>query len=46
MRRGLRRRGRREYIPKLARVRALLAKAESTEYDEEAEALSAKAQGS
>lgn len=30
--------------PKLARVRALLAKAESTEYDEEAEALSAKAQ--
>ncbi len=28
----------------LARVRALLAKAESTEYDEEAEALSAKAQ--
>lgn len=30
--------------PKLARVRALLAKAESTEFDEEAEALSAKAQ--
>jgi hypothetical protein len=30
--------------PKLARVRALLAKAESTQYDEEAEALSAKAQ--
>jgi hypothetical protein len=30
--------------PKLAQVRALLAKAESTEYDEEAEALSAKAQ--
>jgi len=30
--------------PKLARVRALLAKAESTAYDEEAEALSAKAQ--
>jgi len=30
--------------PKLARVRALLAKAESTDYDEEAEALSAKAQ--
>ena len=30
--------------PTLARVRALLAKAESTEFDEEAEALSAKAQ--
>lgn len=30
--------------PKLARVRALLAKAESTQFDEEAEALSAKAQ--
>lgn len=30
--------------PKLARVRALLAKAESTEFDEEAEALTAKAQ--
>jgi hypothetical protein len=30
--------------PKLAQVRALLAKAESTDYDEEAEALSAKAQ--
>ena len=30
--------------PRLARVRALLAKAESTEFDEEAEALSAKAQ--
>src|SRR6478735_2007221 len=30
--------------PKLARVRALLAKAESTEFDEEAEVLSAKAQ--
>jgi hypothetical protein len=30
--------------PKLARVRALLAKAESTEFDDEAEALSAKAQ--
>ncbi|WP_416954296.1 DUF2786 domain-containing protein [Nocardioides sp. T5] len=30
--------------PKLARVRALLAKAESTEFDEEAETLSAKAQ--
>ena len=30
--------------PKLAQVRALLAKAESTEFDEEAEALSAKAQ--
>ncbi|MDP2772365.1 MAG: DUF2786 domain-containing protein, partial [Nocardioides sp.] len=30
--------------PKLARVRALLAKAESTEYAEEAEAISAKAQ--
>ncbi|WP_299926084.1 DUF2786 domain-containing protein [uncultured Nocardioides sp.] len=30
--------------PKLARVRALLAKAESTEFDEEAEMLSAKAQ--
>jgi len=30
--------------PKLARVRALLAKAESTNFDEEAEALSAKAQ--
>jgi hypothetical protein len=29
--------------PKLARVRALLAKAESTDFDEEAEALSAKA---
>lgn len=33
-----------EAHPKLARVRALLAKAESTTYDEEAEALSAKAQ--
>lgn len=30
--------------PKLARVRALLAKAESTEFDEEADALTAKAQ--
>ena len=30
--------------PKLAKVRALLAKAESTQFDEEAEALSAKAQ--
>lgn len=30
--------------PKLARARALLAKAESTEFDEEAEALNAKAQ--
>jgi hypothetical protein len=30
--------------PKLAQVRALLAKAESTDYDDEAEALSAKAQ--
>lgn len=30
--------------PKLARVRALLAKAESTQFDDEAEALSAKAQ--
>ena len=30
--------------PKLAQVRALLAKAESTEFDEEAEAMSAKAQ--
>lgn len=30
--------------PKLAQVRALLAKAESTQFDEEAEALSAKAQ--
>ena len=30
--------------PKLAQVRALLAKAESTDFDEEAEALSAKAQ--
>jgi hypothetical protein len=30
--------------PKLAQVRALLAKAESTDYDEEAEALTAKAQ--
>ncbi|MBL0749261.1 DUF2786 domain-containing protein [Nocardioides baculatus] len=30
--------------PKLAKVRALLAKAESTEFDEEAEALTAKAQ--
>lgn len=36
--------GRAEAHPKLAQVRALLAKAESTEYDEEAEALSAKAQ--
>lgn len=35
--------GRAEH-PKLAKVRALLAKAESTEFDEEAEALSAKAQ--
>ncbi len=33
-----------EEHPKLAQVRALLAKAESTDYDEEAQALSAKAQ--
>jgi len=41
---GARVTGGREEHPKLAQVRALLAKAESTDYDEEAEALTAKAQ--